>query len=125
MTERDPFRRALEHFNSGEFFEAHEAWEELWLRETEPEKTFLQGLIQVAAAFHHWSKGNRKGARSLLAGGLAKLERFPRVHRGLALADFRAEAREWAKALENDSPVRRELPRIRLADAGAKKKRGE
>lgn len=45
------FEVGLAHFNAEKFFEAHEFWEEIWLVESEPEKTFLQGLIQVAAAF--------------------------------------------------------------------------
>ena len=69
MKESEKFGRGLAHFNAREFFEAHEAWEELWLVEAEPEKTFLQGLIQLAAAFHHYGRGNLRGARSLLAAG--------------------------------------------------------
>jgi uncharacterized protein len=42
----------LRWYDAGEFFAAHEAWESRWLESKEPEKTFLQGLIQVAAAFH-------------------------------------------------------------------------
>jgi len=32
--------------------------EEVWLETVNPEKMFLQGLIQVAAAFHHHSRAN-------------------------------------------------------------------
>lgn len=70
-------------------------WEELWLAATEPEKTFLQGLIQCAAAFHHYSRGNRNGARSLLAAALEKLKNFPDDHRGINLSALRAAARQF------------------------------
>ena len=50
------FDLGLTHFNSRRFFEAHEIWEEIWLVEAEPEKTFLQGLIQLAAAYHHYER---------------------------------------------------------------------
>ena len=43
----------LRRYDAGEFFTAHEAWETVWLEAREPDKTFLQGLIQVTAAFHH------------------------------------------------------------------------
>src|SRR5271163_2127749 len=69
----DKFQRGLEHFNAREFFEAHEVWEEIWLVEDEPEKTFLQGIIQIAAAFHHYRRGNSDGAESLLAAGIVKI----------------------------------------------------
>src|SRR6266852_1643093 len=56
----------LRCFNSGAFFEAHEHWESVWLTAQEPEKTFLQGIIQVAASFHHFQRGNCAGTISLL-----------------------------------------------------------
>lgn len=82
-------------FNSGEFFKAHEVWEELWLATAESEKIFLQGLIQCAAAFHHYTRGNRNGARSLLAAAVEKLEKFPDNHSGINLSALRAAAREF------------------------------
>jgi uncharacterized protein len=109
----DKFQRGLEHFNAREFFEAHEVWEEIWLVETEPEKTFLQGLIQLAAAFHHYCRGNPQGAESLLASGIVKLTRFPGHHRGLDIAGLRTAAKKWARALGNDENLcRSELPML-------------
>jgi uncharacterized protein len=93
------FEEGLAHFNAKKFFEAHEFWEEIWLVETEPEKTFLQGLIQITAAFHHYQSGNPEGAESLLAAGIVKLLRFPKDHRGLAIGALRENAKQWARAL--------------------------
>lgn len=110
----------------GKFFEAHEAWEEIWLAEPEPEKTFLQGLIQLAAAFHHQARGNSKGLRSLLAAGLAKLEQFPDVHSGIALAKLRSDAEQWGGRPDGKSEAKPpKPPQIGLAQRpGRKKKRG-
>jgi predicted metal-dependent hydrolase len=110
------FETGIEQFNRGEFFETHETWEEIWLAAPEPEKTFLQGMIQVAAAFHHYTRGNVRGSRSLLAAGLKKLESFPSVHRGILLDDFRRAATAWAEALAAGSdPGAARIPRIRHA----------
>jgi predicted metal-dependent hydrolase len=93
------FARGIAQFNARQFFEAHETWEEIWLPALDPEKTFLQGLIQVAAAFHHYGRENRAGAESLLASGLAKLEAFPGGdHHGLELEALRKASRRWKKA---------------------------
>ncbi len=89
------FRKGLEAFNSGHFYDAHEHWEEVWLEALDPEKMFLQGLIQVAAAFHHYSRANRQGTQNLLQAGLAKIERFPHAHRGLELEPLRVAVRRW------------------------------
>ena len=114
----EKFHRGLEHFNAREFFEAHEVWEEIWLAETEPEKTFLQGLIQIAAAFHHYCRGNPQGAESLLASGIVKLTRFPAHHRGLDIAELRNTAKKWARALGNEEkPGKNELP-VLISRAG-------
>lgn len=73
-------------------------WEELWRVAPEPEKTFLQGLIQLAAAFHHYARGNRAGAQSLALGALEKLEKFPGDYYGIGLARLRLAVRRWLDA---------------------------
>lgn len=107
------FARGVELFNTRYFFEAHEAWEEIWLHTAPPEKTFLQGLIQVTAAFHHHSRENLRGTKSLLRAGLLKLEDFPPHHRGLNVEKLRKVARQWLAALDNAENVSwPALPRI-------------
>jgi uncharacterized protein len=120
MKESEKFRIGIELFNAGRFFEAHEAWEEIWLKESGPEKTYLQGLIQLAAAFHHGQRANSRGAKSLLAAGLAKLDRCPDQHWGVAIATLRDEGKIWAEGLQAQG-----FPKIQLAKKGDRKnKRG-
>lgn len=107
------FERGIHHFNAREFFEAHEVWEEIWLVEMEPEKTFLQGLIQIAAAFHHYCRGNPWGAELLLAAGIVKLSRFGHHHAGLEISALREAAKSWARALGQDrKPDPDHLPKL-------------
>jgi hypothetical protein len=100
--EESLFQHGVTLFNHRKFFEAHEAWEEIWLHAKVPEKTFLQGLIQVTAAFHHHSRGNLHGMESLLRRGLAKLDEFPASHRGLRIGALRASARAWLAAIDEN-----------------------
>ncbi len=93
----------LHCFHSGAFFEAHEHWESVWLTAQEPEKTFLQGLIQVAAAFHHFQRGNYAGTISLLRSALRRLDTYPEAFAGVAVAPLRATIRLWLGALETPS----------------------
>jgi predicted metal-dependent hydrolase len=60
-------------FNAGYYFEAHDAFEEVWVERTGREKTFYQGLIQVAAGLYKAGMRNQGGAVSLLRKGLSKL----------------------------------------------------
>lgn len=98
---QDKFHTGIILFNSAEFFKAHEVWEEIWLEAGEPEKTFLQGMIQLAAAFHHYSRGNRVGTQSLVAAALEKLEKFPTDYFAVNLDALRMAVREWAVAPRN------------------------
>jgi uncharacterized protein len=113
-SEEELFARGIELFNTRYFFEAHEAWEEIWLHTAPPEKTFLQGLIQVTAAFHHHSRENLRGTKSLLRAGLLKLEDFPPHHRGLNIEKLREAARRWLEVLDGGEVVSwPALPRIK------------
>ena len=98
------FRRGIEQFNAHEFWEAHESWELVWLPAPEPDKTFLQGIIQVSAGLYHYQEDNLIGARSLMRRGLDKIEPFPESYRGLRLEELRVSARAWLAALETPEP---------------------
>lgn len=75
--ERALLLEGIDHFNEGRFWEAHESWETLWLESSQPEKTFLQGLIQLTAAFHHFQRGTLSGGVRLVDSAVVKLRDFP------------------------------------------------
>ena len=90
----------LRCFHSPAFFEAHEHWESVWLAAHEPEKRFLQGLIQAAAGFHHFQGGNFPGTISLLRSALRRLDGYPPAFAGIAVAPLCAEIHLWLEAFE-------------------------
>ncbi|HXF81629.1 MAG TPA: DUF309 domain-containing protein [bacterium] len=82
-------------FNAGLFFACHEWGEGLW-RQAPPEtREFYHGLVQVAAAFYHYEKGNLRGSRALLTRGLARLRGFPGSYLGLDVGRLRADLAPW------------------------------
>lgn len=89
VSEHDPrYLLGVEHFNRGEYFEAHEAWEELWLDCDPIDRRFFQSLIQAAVALYHWGNGNRTGACRLFAAGREKAWSYRPAHRGLDVESF-------------------------------------
>ena len=62
---RDGFEHGLKLFNHGYYWEAHEAWEGVWiaLGRTGPQADFLKGLIKLAACGVKCLEGNETGAR--------------------------------------------------------------
>lgn len=109
----DPLAEGLRCYRNGEFFEAHEHWEATWLACPEPEKAFLQSLIQVSAAFHHLHRGNSVGAVSLLSRALRRLENYPEVYGGIDVDALRASLRKWLEALGDESAPPLPFPLIR------------
>lgn len=95
-----PLAEGIHCYRTQQFFEAHEHWEAVWLTLAEPEKSFLQALVQVSAAFHHLRRGNRIGAISLLTRSLRRLDRCPPCFCNIEVDRFRDQARTWLAALE-------------------------
>lgn len=107
----------LRCYRSEKFWLAHEHWESVWLELSEPQKTFLQSLIQISAAFHHLQTGNTRGAVSLLRRALTRLETYPESFEGVDLKQLREEAGAWLAALEGGGALRPGgFPRIRSDD---------
>jgi len=75
-------------FNAGEFFAAHEIWEDLWGETVGPEKLLLQGLVQIAAGYSKVESGGHGGALKLLGRGIAQVREFGAQALGLALGPF-------------------------------------
>jgi hypothetical protein len=84
-------------FNHGYAWEAHEAWEGLWraAKDDETQATFLQGLIQCAAARVKVSMDDASAAQRVRERGLARLmlvrARHGERYMGLELARYLAE----------------------------------
>lgn len=98
--------RGVELFNQRRFFECHEVWEEVWKPSEGETRRLYQGLIQAAAALHHAGRGNRAGALSLWSKAKVKLELSPSQHRGLSIADLRADLKNYFKSERFVAPPR-------------------
>jgi uncharacterized protein len=92
--------RGIFFFNAGRYFEAHEAWEDLW-RECPPERRILyQALVQAAVGLHHLSRNNLIGTRAQLSKSVAKLDLQPAVVEGIDVGSLRQDLRELLVQLE-------------------------
>jgi hypothetical protein len=96
---RGPLAEGLRHYNAAEYFAAHEAWESIWLHAPQPEKLFLQALIQTTVALHHFSRNNLLGATRLLTAALHKLETYPPDFASIDVALLRNDIRACLDSL--------------------------
>lgn len=107
--------RFLRLFNSREFFAAHDALEEFWQEYGGDDRTFYQGLIQVAVALEHAQRGNRKGATGVLQSARRRLQRYLPRYQGFDLALLLQQA---ARCIEDgDPPPRLPDPGVGHEDA--------
>jgi predicted metal-dependent hydrolase len=91
----------IDLYNAGHYWNAHEAWEQVWLDTEREGRSFYQGLIQVTAAFVHVTRNEFPGAVRLLDAGIQKLEKYPETYLGVQLAPLvagakAARSRLWA-----------------------------
>ena len=96
-------------FNHHLFFEVHEILEEQWKQETGEIRLFLQGLIQIAVAFHHLGNRNFRGATALLHDGLVKITPHQPAFLAIELRDFIAHLKTCQQELQRLGPERLQL----------------
>lgn len=104
LPDYDPkYLEGIECFNRCDFFEAHEAWEELWQAYEGPSRRFYQGLIQVAVCLHHFGNGNTRGAKKLYHSSLAYLKDYRPHHEGVDLEKLVLELTHCCEEILNSS----------------------
>ena len=79
---------ALNLFNNHQWYEAHDAFEEIWNTVDGDERQVIQGILQVSVSKFHLSKGNFNGATILLGEGLGRIKTRTKINLGIDLESF-------------------------------------
>lgn len=108
-------------FNAGDYFEAHEVWEDLWAQSHGAARKFYQGLIQAAVGLCHFHNGNLGGAAKLYHSSRDYMRELSGRFLGLDVAGFWAGMEACFAPLLGAAPPERttrpepaRLPAIRL-----------
>ncbi len=101
----------IDCYNFAYWWESHEVLEEIWhaVGHEGEQGQFLQGLIQVAAAWLHRFRGDEKVAAKQAHAGLARLARIPDLYMGVDTRAFAAESMDFVSGRRHSYPL------IRLA----------
>ena len=107
----DIFLDALNLFNNQKWYEAHDAFEDLWNTLEGDERQIIQGILQVSVSQFHLSKGNLNGATILMGEGLGRIKNRTNIDLGIDLESFCKCLEELLRKLqykevlnENDKP---------------------
>ena len=84
----DNFLNALNLFNTQKWYEAHDAFEDIWNTLDGDERQVIQGILQVSVSQFHLSKGNLNGATILLGEGLGRIKNRTNIDLGIDLESF-------------------------------------
>jgi predicted metal-dependent hydrolase len=101
LSPKDLLQLGIDLYNAGHYWNAHEAWEQVWLDAERELRGFYQGLIQVTAAFVHVTRNEYPGSIRLLDAGIEKLERYPASFMGVRLAPLLDGARAARSRLQH------------------------
>lgn len=105
QTERKLYYDGITLFNEHEYFDAHEAWEDVWHMAWGVKHDFYQGLIQCAVALEHYRRSNPRGVASLFKSYPPKFAQVPPRFMGLDVPKFLGEMRETLRPVLDANPL--------------------
>ena len=85
---QEAFNNAIDLFNKRKWYEAHDAFEDIWNNLDGDERQIIQGIIQVSVSQFHLTKGNFNGATILLGEGLGRIKNRTNNNLGIDLESF-------------------------------------
>ena len=88
MNFRVKFINALNLFNNQQWYEAHDAFEDIWNNVDGDERQVIQGILQVSVSQFHLKQGNLNGATILLGEGLGRIKTRKNINLGIDLKSF-------------------------------------
>ena len=104
----ESFFVALDLFNNHKWYEAHDAFEEIWNTVDGDERQIIQGILQVSVSQFHLSKGNLNGATILLGEGLGRIKNRTKNNLGIDLESFCICLESLLKKLQNREALKEE-----------------
>ena len=108
------FQHAVDLFNRRAWYEAHDAFEEIWHETAGTDRRLLQGILQIAVAHVHLERDNLRGATILLGEGVGRLSSAKPGDLGLDLPSVRDQARLRLEALQRQTdPGAHPVPELR------------
>jgi predicted metal-dependent hydrolase len=118
------FWLGVDQFNQGQFYDCHDTLEAIWMEAVEPEKTFYQGILQIAVALYHLSNQNLRGATILLGEGVNRLRRYPPTYATVDVEKLREQSIELLITLQQAPPeqaseLAKQVTRSPQAEGGA------
>ena len=103
--EKKLYLDGIELFNSHEFFEAHEVWEDIWHMAYGIKHEYYQGIIQCSVALEHYRRSNPRGVLSLFKSYNKHFVSVPSPFMGLEVRAFLKRMHEILRPVIEADPL--------------------
>jgi uncharacterized protein len=94
------FWQGVAQFNRQEFYACHDTLEAIWMEAIEPQRTFYQGVLQIAVALYHLGNDNLRGAAILLGEGMNRLRHYQPTYADIDVATLVSQSAELLTVLQ-------------------------
>jgi len=112
-------REGIGLFNDRRFFECHEVLEGFYMETDDANKPFLEGLIQLAAAFRIFADfAEIKGPVRMVRQALIRFENYQPAFMQVRVSQLSSALEVWAKATEAGSAPAPSIPKIQIQGLG-------
>lgn len=98
------FWQGIEEFNQREFYACHDTLEALWLEACDPDKTFYQGILQIAVGCYHLSNRNWNGSVMLLGEGIRRLRNYQPTYSDINVRQLVEQSASMLGCLQQAGP---------------------
>lgn len=102
-------RAGIEHFNQGQYYDAHHGLEEAWVEDTGPGRDLYRAILQIGVSYYQIERGNYRGAVKMLLRVRQWLAPLPEICRGVNVSRLRQDVDRVYEAIQ-------ELGEERIAD---------
>ena len=95
---------AIALFNTGEYHQQHDLFEELWRQTRGPVRDLYQGTLQLGLAYYQITRGNYRGALKMLRRSNRWLAHLPDACQGIDVKQLREDLFRVRAELEGMKP---------------------
>ncbi|NEP54528.1 MAG: DUF309 domain-containing protein [Moorea sp. SIO3C2] len=113
------FWQGVEEFNTKEFYDCHDTWEAIWMEAMEPDRTFYQGLIQIAVGLYHLGNHNWQGCVTLMGEGIRRLGPYQPDYFEIEVTPLVQSAQTLLRTLQEAGPENVEAIATQILSATA------
>ena len=114
-------RDAIKLFNDQRFFESHEKFEDFYQHTDDADKPFIEGLVQLAAAFRMFVDfGEIKGPVRMIRQALIRFENYQPDYLQVRVKELSDAVDGWSRSAETPGthPTASSIPKIAMQRFG-------